>query len=299
VNFGLRVLGRRPDGYHELESLFLPLDLADDVELSVEPAPRIRVELGLNGEPAGVPSGGDNLATRAAEGFLKAAGLQRSVSVRLEKRIPVAAGLGGGSSDAAAVLRGFDRKLEGALGPEALRALALSLGADVPFFLDARPALVRGVGERCEPLAAPWPGFVLVLANPGLPLSTAEVFRSYDATVAASGGGQSPIGQVGGQSPIGQAGGLSLEERVRAARDDPAALPGLLENQLEEAALGLCPSIGPLRERLHEAGALAVGLSGSGATVFGVFAREADARAALQRFEAPCWARVARTAEAG
>jgi 4-diphosphocytidyl-2-C-methyl-D-erythritol kinase len=275
------VLGRRPDGYHELESLFLPLDLADEVVLSLAPADRARVDLSLHGEAPGVPGDGDNLAARAAARFLEAAGLERSVSIGLRKRIPAAAGLGGGSSDAAAVLRGLDGLLPGVLGAEALRELAVGLGADVPFFLEARPSLVSGVGERCEPLGVPWPAWTLVLANPGHPLATAAVFRAYDAAGPGPAAPRRP-----------------LAELVRQAAGDPGVLPELLENHLEPAALALCPAIAPLRERLREAGALAVGLSGSGATVFGVFAGEAQARAALPRFAPPCWARVARTAEA-
>jgi 4-diphosphocytidyl-2-C-methyl-D-erythritol kinase len=274
------VLGRRPDGYHEIESLFLPLDLADDVVLSVASAPRARVELSLHGEAGGVPGGRGNLAARAAARFLEAAGLARGVSIRLHKRVPAAAGLGGGSSDAAAVLRGLDGLLPGALGADALRELAVGLGADVPFFLDPRPSLVSGVGERCEPLRAPWPAWTLVLANPGHPLPTAAVFRAFDDAVPARAASPRPLAEL-----VGQAAG------------DTGALAELLENHLEPAALALCPAIAGLRERLRQAGALAVGLSGSGATVFGVFPGEARARAALRRFSPPCWARVARTEE--
>lgn len=281
MNFGLRVLGRRPDGYHELESLFLPLDLADEVELVVAPSPRTRVELSLEGQPGGVPAGPDNLAVRAAARFLAAAGLERHVSIRLRKRIPAAAGLGGGSSDAGAVLLGLAQLLPGALEAAPLDELALGLGADVPFFLDARPALVSGVGERREPLVAGWPAWTLVLANPGQPLSTAAVFRAHDQ-----------------MAPAPRPGRQSLAALASAAAASPAALAELLGNDLEPAALRLCPAIARLRERLLAAGALAVGLSGSGATVFGVFAREAEARAALPRFTPPWWARVARSAEA-
>jgi 4-diphosphocytidyl-2-C-methyl-D-erythritol kinase len=275
-------VGRRPDGYHELESLFLPLDLKDELEISVTPSTRDRVELQLDDGSPGVPGGVGNLAWQAAARFLAAAGLQREIGIRLRKRIPAAAGLGGGSSDAAAVLLGLDRLLPGVLEPAALRELALGLGADVPFFLDPRPALVRGVGELCEPLAFPWPAQTLLLANPGRSLSTVEVFGAYDAVVAAASSCEGP----------------PLAERVRVAASNPEALPALLENDLEDAALGLCPEIASLREGLREAGAQAVGLSGSGATVFGVFPDEAGARAALPRMAPSWWARVARTPEA-
>ncbi|MDJ0849772.1 MAG: 4-(cytidine 5'-diphospho)-2-C-methyl-D-erythritol kinase [Myxococcota bacterium] len=288
VNFGLRVTAVRPDGYHELESLFLPLDLADELEIELEEAPSPgvpAVSLALEGGAEGVPGGDANLASRAAAGFLAAAGLERRVSIRLAKRLPAAAGLGGGSSDAGAVLRGLDALLPGALDGEALAALALSLGADVPFFLDPRPALVSGIGERCEPLAGSWPSWTLLLVNPGEPLATAAVFAAYDRGAGVGPGAPAP----GSRRPF--------REQVEAAVADPRALPALLENDLEGPALGLCPAIGELRERLRGAGALAVGLSGSGATLFGVFPGPQAAEAARQGFAGPCWARVARTAE--
>jgi 4-diphosphocytidyl-2-C-methyl-D-erythritol kinase len=280
VNFGLRIVGVRPDGYHELESVFLPLDLADALEVAVEPGGG-RVELALEAASADVPSGGDNLACCAARAFLEAAGLDHCVRIRLEKRIPSAAGLGGGSSDAAAVLRGLDALLPGALAPGGLSPLAEGLGADVPFFLDPRPALVTGIGEVREPLPGPIPGLVLVLVNPGAPLATAEVFAAWDALTR--------------KRPAS-----TLRPLLSGLRDAPAdgqALGALLENDLEPVARRLCPAIGGLRSALLERGARAVGMSGSGATVYGVFGSEAEAREAAGRFEAPVWSRVARTQE--
>ncbi len=275
------MVGRRSDGYHELESLFLPLDLSDEVALEVEEAAATRVVLELAGEAAGIPTGAENLAVRAGERFLEAAGLRRALRIRLAKRIPVAAGLGGGSSDAGAVLRGLAGLFPGALDPAALLRVAMSLGADVPFFLDPRPALVSGIGERCEPQPGPWPARVLVLANPGERLSTAQVYQAFDALARAGAprGLRPLLEAVGGVPPAGH------------------ALEALLQNDLEPAAVRLCPAIARLREALREAGALAVGMSGSGPTVFGVFGSEREARSALGRLRAAVWARVARTRE--
>jgi 4-diphosphocytidyl-2-C-methyl-D-erythritol kinase len=175
------VVGRRSDGYHELESLFVPLDLADEVALDAEEAAAARVVLELSGEAAGIPADAGNLALRAGERFLEAAGLRVALRIRLVKRIPAAAGLGGGSSDAGAVLRGLTGLFPGALDREALLRMAVSLGADVPFFLDPRPMRVSGIGERCEPLPDRFPARVLVLANPGAQLSTAQVYQAFDA----------------------------------------------------------------------------------------------------------------------
>jgi 4-diphosphocytidyl-2-C-methyl-D-erythritol kinase len=287
VNLGLRIVGRRPDGTHELESLFVPIDLADRLEVDVQADDRPGATLAVTSE-AGVPEGavpedGSNLALRAAHAFLAASRVPMRVDVRLSKRIPAAAGLGGGSSDAGAVLRALAGAFPNALAPGDLARLALDLGADVPFFLDPRPAWVTGIGERIAPLAL-WRELALVLANPGVPLSTAEVFRASDALGATPARASDP-------------GDLARD----ASPERPESLVPLLRNDLEAAAVRLCPPIGRLRERLRRVGAAGVGMTGSGPTVFGVFRGVAEARSALARagFEAPVWARVAVTAKAG
>jgi 4-diphosphocytidyl-2-C-methyl-D-erythritol kinase len=293
INFGLRIVGRRPDGYHLLESLFLPLDLADTLDLELAPAADARVTLvvepGDDALSGRVAAGESNLAVRAARAFLERTGLAVAVALRLEKRVPVAAGLGGGSSDAGAVLAALARSFPGTVGAEALRELAVGLGADVPFFLDPRPALVSGVGERVEPLGR-WPALALLLVNPGLPLATAEVYRAADALNAAL-------------TPPAAASTLraQLEVAEAAQANRAEALASLLRNDLEPAAVRLCPPVARLRERLRDLGATAVGMSGSGATVFGVFRDPGEARAAHGRLapEPPTWARVAITAKAG
>jgi 4-diphosphocytidyl-2-C-methyl-D-erythritol kinase len=282
VNFGLRVVGRRADGYHEIESLFVPLDLADEVCVAAESAQRATVRLRLQATPAGVPDDAANLAVRAAEAFLAAAGSPLDVCIDLEKRVPVAAGLGGGSSDAGAVLRALSDILPGAVGPRALARLALDLGADVPFFLDPQPAWVRGVGERIDP-APGLPRLALLLVNPGAAVSTAEVYRAFDVLHPA---------------PRSDALARELPDLANLS-DDLAGLARLLSNDLEAPALRLCPAIARLRARLAAHGALAVGMSGSGATLFGVFESLGAAREALAtaRFEPPVWAQVATTLE--
>ncbi len=182
LNLWLDVLGRRPDGYHDIESLFVALDWGDD--LVVEPRAQPGVSLQLEGEAAalaGVPAQGENLASRAAQAWLAACGEQapfRGVGLRLVKRVPVGGGLGGGSSDAATVLRQLEA-LAGpgaGVGPEALQQMALALGSDVPFFLQgARAAVGRGRGERLEPVEEVRPR-LCVLVTPGWPHATAQVF---------------------------------------------------------------------------------------------------------------------------
>jgi 4-diphosphocytidyl-2-C-methyl-D-erythritol kinase len=272
LNLGLRIAGRRADGYHELDSVFVPIDWADEVAVALEPAGAPDARLELAGAAEGLPAGAENLAARAARGFLEAAGLRAVALVRLTKCIPVAAGLGGGSSDAGAVLRALAALCPGALDPQALAALALRLGADVPYFLDPRPARVRGIGERVEPLLE-LPPLWLLLAHPGVPLATADVFRAYDA--------------LGQQAPD-----------PGASPRPPALLPGLdLGNDLEPAALRLCPPLARLRRRLRGICPHGVGMSGSGPTLYALFPSRQEAAAAVRRAacQAPAWARVARS----
>ena len=277
VNLGLRILGRRADGYHELESLFVPLDLADELTLAIEPADAPSVQLRLESGGGGAPADASNLAARAADAFLTEAKLSLRVEIDLCKHTPVAAGLGGGSSDAAAVLRALRDHAPGAVEPQRLNALALHLGADVPFFLDPRPAWVRGIGERIEPVAGV-PSLSLVLAGPGEPLATREVFRVHDVLHPAA---------------------KELEPARAPAGDwlgDRAGLAGFLHNDLEAAAVRLCPAIKRLRGELAARGAQAVGMSGSGPTLFGVFESPAAAQAAAARpLPAPAWLRLATT----
>ena len=288
LNLGLRIVGRRADGHHELESAFVPLDLADELEVVVEPCAKAEVELELAGSGDGLPADARNLAARAAHAFLEASGLRARVRIALRKRVPAAAGLGGGSSDAGAVLRALASRFPEALGPAALAELAVRLGADVPFFLDPRPALVGGIGERRAPLPGRIPSLPVLLGNPGEPLATASVFAAYAA------GPREP-------SPAGR-----VEELWRAALAGPPdglgeRLGPLLENDLEPAAELLCPALGAVRAALRAAGALAVGLSGSGATLYGLFASAAAAEVARARarLPAPAWLRLARTLESG
>ena len=286
VNLGLRITGRRPDGYHELESIFVPLDLADTVSVEVSDAASPVVDFALAASVGEVPEGPGNLAARAAQAFLAAAGVTRRVAVRLEKQIPAGAGLGGGSSDAGAVLRGLSELLPGALSAPALEALALELGADVPYFLAPRPALVTGVGE-CREVLSGFPHQVLLLANPGEALATARVYAAFDALSPAP---CSPglRGLLAGGFDRGKAPGLPAE---------------MLHNDLETAAVGLCPAVAQLRDALAGVGAGAVALTGSGATVFGVFPGMREAQAALGEVRARTpdrtWLRFARTLEDG
>ncbi len=271
LNLGLRVVGRRDDGYHLLESLFVPLDLADRVRVEVEPAAVTSISVTMLGRAGDVPAGDDNLVARAARAFLGAAGIAARVALTLDKQIPVGAGLGGGSSDAAAVLCALAQKFANALSDPALAAIAVRLGADVPFFLDPRPAWVTGIGEQIEPISE-FPPLDVLLATPAPPLATADVFRALDAALTPP----------------------SPRRRMPALRDGPgwfpsaALLADVLVNDLEPVAARLRPGIARIRSELERLGARAVAMSGSGPTMFGLFrdAGQAEAASKEGRFEA-------------
>ena len=246
-------------------------------------------------------------------------GISARIRIRLEKGIPAAAGLGGGSSDAAAVLRGLAGLVEGGAVPvsKALSEAALGLGADVPFFLDPRPSLVTGIGEVITPLDG-LPSADLVIANPGISLDTAEVYRTADALGSAlteprpgstmrafsrlSRENGDPREGFASHSPTSQASDSGVPDFEFETESRPRELwSELLINDLEPAARRLCPQVGRLLSAMREAGAIGAGMTGSGATVFGVFESNVAAVAAadwLRRTPAaesgPVWIQVSR-----
>jgi 4-diphosphocytidyl-2-C-methyl-D-erythritol kinase len=252
VNLTLRVTGRRADGYHLLDSLVVFAGVGD--RLTVRPAPGL--SLTVTGPFGADLSGeGDNLVLRAARRLAEAAGIAPHGALTLEKNLPVASGIGGGSADAAAALRlliafwGVAPRLDGVT----LERLALGLGADVPVCLAGLPARMAGIGERLSPVP-PLPGLGLVLVNPGVACATAAIFRAR----AEAGMGFSPADAV----PAGD---------WRTARSLAAAL-ATSGNDLEAPALTVAPAIGVVLAAIRaQPGCLLARMSGSGATCFGLF----------------------------
>jgi 4-diphosphocytidyl-2-C-methyl-D-erythritol kinase len=260
VNLGLEVLGTRQDGYHELRTLFQTIELHDDIVLRA----------GGQGVTArcdhpGVPGDERNLAVRAALALREYAGIRQGVDIAITKRIPVAGGLGGGSSNAAAVLLALDRLWRTGLGFDGLHPLARRLGADVPFFLLGGTALGLARGDEVFPLARQVQTEVVVV-DPGRQISTAAVFARCDAALTPRENGPTIFRFVSS----------NLERRGDAFR--------LLRNDLEEAALEEAPELGgPLRRIrgiLVREGALLTSLSGSGSSYFGLFHDVRQARRA-------------------
>ena len=244
INLFLEIVGRRPDGYHEIESVMQLVDLCDQVRICRSPR-GIRVSvLG-----ADLPPGRGNLAYKAAALLSETAGFHGGVHIQLEKRIPVAAGLGGGSSNAAAVLAGLNRM--GALGltRERLQELGARLGSDVPFFLSDGLALATGRGEVLRPLR-PWPRQWLVVANPGFPISTAWAYREASSKLTE-------------WQPRSTIQTLIADGRL-------AWPPSWAFNRLETVVLPHRAEVRALKAMLVEGGAFPVLMSGSGASVFAV-----------------------------
>jgi 4-diphosphocytidyl-2-C-methyl-D-erythritol kinase len=267
VNLALEVLGKRGDGYHEIATVLQAVDLFD--RLTVETADTLL----LHADDPELPTDEGNLVMRAARLLQKTAGIEKGARIELQKRIPVAAGLGGGSSDAAATLWGLNR-LWGLRWPRArLQELAVELGMDVPFFLGTGRAVARGRGERLQALPGGG-GYALVLVNPRAPLSTREVY---------------------GRVPAGWHAEPTGTERVIEAlrRRNVATLAAALTNNLERVVEPVLPVIGRMKAALLAAGALGAIMSGSGPTVFGL-ARSLDharqVRSRVSRAGWACWA---------
>jgi 4-diphosphocytidyl-2-C-methyl-D-erythritol kinase len=264
------VIGRRPDGYHELDSLVVFARFAD--RLSFVPGPALR--LTLRGPTAGaIEPDSDNLVLRAAQALAERAPSLRLGHFTLDKHLPVAAGLGGGSADAAAALRLLARANRIALDDPRLADAARATGADVPVCLDPRPRRMRGIGEiLSEPLALP--KLPAVLVNPGVRLATRDVFTRLQAPAWSGSGAGTP------------------------SEDIPCARPALLAylaahgNDLEPAAIALQPAIGDVLAALRALpGCRLARMSGSGATCFGLFdtMKAATQAAATLRSTRPSW----------
>jgi 4-diphosphocytidyl-2-C-methyl-D-erythritol kinase len=270
INLWLHVLGRRPDGYHLLDSLVAFADLGDEVAA----APADRLSLTVEGPfAASLPAADDNLALRAAHLLAAETGTTAAARLVLTKRLPVASGIGGGSADAAAALRALARLWRLDLAPDQLAALGLRLGADVPVCLGGRPAFVGGIGEAIV-AAPPLPPAPLLLVNPGAALATAAVFRARTESGAA----------LGAAAP-----------RWTSAPADAAALAACLagtRNDLTDAACGLVPAIRDVLDAIGSLpGCLLARMSGSGATCFGLFASKPAVESAGAALSAahPAW----------
>ncbi len=259
INLFLRVTGRRADGYHELDSIFVPISISDRITIESRPAATSSVTLRCNIAALADPQ--SNLAARAAREFVSEFGISAQVMIDLEKTIPAGAGLGGGSSDAGTMLRMLGAMTHASVDSiDRLRKIAVGLGADVLFFLDPRPSRVTGIGERIQVLEK-FPALHMVIAVPPIEVPTASVFKILKR-----------------ESWSGPATARDIEEIVRG---EIAAKH--LVNDLEAPAIELYPQIAHLKALLQNYGAMISSMTGSGGAVFGVFP---DASAAQRAADA-------------
>jgi 4-diphosphocytidyl-2-C-methyl-D-erythritol kinase len=267
INLLLNILGRRPDGFHELETVIHPVRVFDGLSFARQPA---GIQLTCNDRS--LPTDARNLVYRAAAVFLQQAGIKEGVRIRLEKRIPVAAGLGGGSGNAATTLSALNELFGAPLSPGQLHELAASLGSDIPFFLQTRPVVASGRGEilrPCDGFAA-LRGAVVLLIHPGFGISTAWAYQQLARFPSALNG------QPGRAD--------RLISRLQSA--DLRSAGAEFYNSLEAPALEKYPLLALFQEFLRQNGAPATLMSGSGSTTFALAESRAEAEALAEKFKA-------------
>jgi 4-diphosphocytidyl-2-C-methyl-D-erythritol kinase len=257
VNFGLRILGKRPDGYHAIQTIFQMLDLCDWLTFRAHDESTIR----LTCMPSTLPSDDANLVVRAAKLLQGMMRVRQGVEITLDKHIPIAAGLGGGSSNAATTLLVLNRLWKLNCPMTTLHYLAAQLGSDVPFFLDGPTALAEGRGEVLSPVSPP-PPLMGVLVNPGFGVSAGWAYGQFSGPSLAT--------------------DLSICSILQGLRDhDLTELAVVMVNDLEPGVMAAYPIIHQMQEGLRAIGALVTFMSGSGPTVGGLFPPSTDLQAAV------------------
>jgi 4-diphosphocytidyl-2-C-methyl-D-erythritol kinase len=281
INLYLRILGKRSDGYHALETVMLPLKFGDEITLALA-----KTGLTLECDHPDLSGDDSNIALRAAKLLAEHCRVDYGARIVLRKRTPLAAGLGGGSSNAAAVLTGLNRLWNLNLPGATLHELAARLGSDVNFFLVGNAALCGGRGEQIKPVACKFSGTIL-LVNPGFGISTKWAYESWAKAAAES--------RLTARSPE-----VSLLLRA-LAEDDLAGVSQSLFNSLEAPSIRKFPVLDLIKKALCENGAAGALMSGSGATVFGVFPNERgaeqSARLIREQFGPSLWTTITRFAD--
>ena len=274
INLYLRILGKRADGYHDLETVMVPLDFGDQITLE-----SAKTGVALHCDNPRLPTDDTNLALRAAKLLLERCSVKRGAKIALQKRTPLAAGLGGGSSNAAAVLKGLSLLWQVDAPPEILGELAASMGSDINFFLAGGAALCRSRGEQVEPIPCKLSAAIL-LVNPGFGISTRWAYESW---------AKAAVGLTAKPPEV------SLLLRALAEND----LPGVsrcLFNSLETPSIKKFPVLRLLKKVMRAGGAMGSLMSGSGSTVFGLFAEaeaaEENARQIRKEFGPSMWTQV-------
>ena len=262
INLRLKIVGTRADGYHLLDSIMVAVTLFDEIEIkkrkaksSGSEAPQLRVTC----DHPQVPAGEKNLAYRAASLLMREAGVVEALDIHIRKRIPVGAGLGGGSTDAAATLVGLNKLLKLRFSAARLEKLALNLGADVPFFIRARPSRARGIGEELTPLRNVPPWWIVIL-YPGFAVSTAWVYSNVPQNLTKS----------------------LVNTRLYTLLTRAPKFADLLVNDLEAVTVKRYRRIKLMKDSLVKMGAAGALMTGSGSAVFGIFGSREKANKAYR-----------------
>jgi 4-diphosphocytidyl-2-C-methyl-D-erythritol kinase len=248
INIFLSIKGRTPNGYHEIETVFLPLhDIFDKITINFN----VNRGIHLTSPNDSIPLNFDNLCYKAAEAYAKEIGITPTLNINIEKNIPIAAGMGGGSSDAAAVLLLLQKHYDNILSEKQLHAIALQLGADVPYFLKPVPALGKGVGEKLTPIPIASGLYIIILA-PQFPVSAAWAYKNYRKTCSSNKK-------------------HDVEELLDCIKiGDWKKLGTLMHNDLASALYKKFPALRIFKESLLDAGAINAEITGSGPTLFGI-----------------------------
>lgn len=249
INIGLRIICKRDDGYHDIETLFYPVGLCDALEFVVAAGKPVADELTVTGI---------DIKTRQDRNLvIKAVRLLREkhrvpfLKIHLHKAIPSGAGLGGGSSDAACILRSINRCFNLSLSDDELRAAAMTLGSDCPFFINPEPSVARGRGEKLTAINPRLEGYYAVLINPGIHISTREAYMNSKPSVPD----------------------IALEKLITKS---PSEWMDTVYNDFEDYVFRLYPQIGEIKRSLYRSGALYASMSGSGSTVYGIFRQKPE-----------------------
>ncbi len=254
INIRLKVIKRRPDGYHDLVTIMVPIEIFDHLELELLANSQIRIA----SDGFMVPTNEENLVYKAAQKFFLFTGIKKGVSIKITKNIPVAAGLGGGSSDAAATLLLLNNIFSKPIGRSDLHSIAKKLGADIPFFLECKPSIATGIGEILEPISN-WPESYYLLITPPIEISTQWVFQNLKLELTT---------------------GREYDYIVDALKSDTIEITQLIENDLESVTCSHFPLIDSIKRQLISLGAEGALMSGSGPSVFGIFKSESKALSA-------------------
>ena len=257
INIGLNVLGKRSDGYHDLETVFHEIDCFDEIELERHE------KVTMTADSILVPIDGSNLCLSAATLLQKEKHVRQGVMIHLKKNIPLGAGLGGGSSDAAAVLCGLNRFWELRLSNNQLRLLAAQIGADVPFFIEGGTAYATGRGEILESFSLSLPYWIAVV-TPLVRISTAWAYNQ----LMTKGGGKAS----------------GLQTKLAKQISNPQKLSSVIQNDFERSVFKTYPELSRVKEKLNEMGAVFSLMSGSGSSIYGFFENDKKALAALSLF---------------